>query len=69
MKFYNNWTMESILEFINQHCISRTCIDDNGYMHYFSDGTTFECKFSSWKNQTPTEYYINGQLVYRGSEY
>lgn len=70
MKFYNEWTMERILEFINQHLDNhRTCIDDNGYVHYFSDGSTFECKFSSWKNETPTKYYINGELVYSGSEY
>ena len=70
MTFYKGYTMESILEYINQRWNNhRTCIDDNGYVHYFSDGSTFECKFSSWKNKTPTEYYINGELVYSCNDY
>jgi len=65
MKFYNEWTMEKILYFINKRWSNRrTVIDDNGYVHYFSDGSTFECKFASWKDNTPNEYYINGELVY-----
>ena len=67
---FNGWTLDSILAYITERMNNCQTFDNpDGYEHHFADGSTFRCVFASWKDKTPIKYYINGELVYQGTEF